>query len=312
MLYILKKWDTFLILILIVSLIGGSTWSVKLFSDISKVTIDESIFFKQNIEKSELARLNPSSVTPPTSVIATKHNKFYYDSKGEQIKDIEPRISNLTQAPFVFSPMTDKWLPNQQSKLKELIPIPIKPEKYNYLYYPRFEINANIVYAQPSDYDIIDVGNPCSAKSINTPIQKLVRQGIVHIYGSPMPGEVRYPDDEKEYYGIDINGIKQYGNGIGSSYIVGHSSECLQHAYTRIFEPLQQRSSIGDEFYIYDPVGRKLKFKVFEVLTVDDTDTKTAYKEFPNKRIVTLQTSIFISKSNIKRWLTRGELILEN
>jgi Sortase domain len=309
MISLIKKWDTLLILVLITSILGGSTWSAKSYLDLDKVVVDESPFYKQLVTKKELEKFNIKQAILPTLAIINKDIKAFFDKDGNILKDTNPQTNNNSQGAFVFSPATDKYLLGQAPRLKELVPTPINPEKFNHLYYPRFEVNANIVYSQPSDYDIIDVGNPCSIKSMNTPIQKLVRQGIVHIYGSPLPGEVRYPEDSVEYYGKDTNGIQLLGTGIGSAYIVGHSSECTQHAYTKIFEPLQQKSSIGDEFYIWDQVGRKLKFRVFEVLEVKDTDTKTAYKEYPDRRIVTLQTSIFYSATNINRWLTRGELV---
>lgn len=308
MLRIFKYWDTFLITILITVFITGSTSAVKYFTDQGKVVIDENIVYKQLIEKDSYAKNNPAAQA--SLVIIDNNSKTFFNSKNEILKDINPQLFNQSQGITIIN-NSNKFDPNTPPLLKELVPIPLKPEKYNHLYYPRFEINANIVYSSPSDFDVIDEGKPCSAKSMNTPIQRLVKQGIVHIYGSPLPGEVRYSSDPVETYGKDSSGKEQKGNGIGSSYIVGHSSECTQHAYTRIFEPLMKTSSKGDEFYIWDQLGRKLKFNVIEVREIGDRDTTNAYKLFPNRRIVTLQTSVFYTSTNIKRWLTIGELELK-
>jgi hypothetical protein len=307
----LRKWDTILILLLVFCLQGGSSSAVKAYLDNNKVTLDQSFFFKQMIDETEYNKINITNGIIPAIALIGNNAKSFIDFKGENLKNVDPQVAATIPSPFIYSPQTDKGILGQLPKLKELVPAPINPEKYNHLYYPKYEINANIVYSQASDFDIIDPGQPCSTKSMNTPIQKLVKEGIVHLYGSPLPGEVRYPEDPGEVYGFDSKGIQQRGSGIGNSYIVGHSSECTQHAYTKIFEPLMQRSQVGEEFYIWDQQGRKLKFVVFDVRQIDDTDTKEAYRRFDDRRVVTLQTSVFITMNNIDRWLTRGELVLE-
>jgi hypothetical protein len=307
----LRKWDTILILLLVFCLQGGSSSAVKAYLDNNKVTLDQSFFFKQMIDETEYNKINITNGIIPAIALIGNNAKSFIDFKGENLKNVDPQVAATIPSPFIYSPQTDKGILGQLPKLKELVPAPINPEKYNHLYYPKYEINANIVYSQASDFDIIDPGQPCSTKSMNTPIQKLVKEGIVHLYGSPLPGEVRYPEDPGEVYGFDSKGIQQRGSGIGNSYIVGHSSECTQHAYTKIFEPLMQRSQVGEEFYIWDQQGRKLKFVVFDVRQIDDTDTKEAYRRFDDRRVVTLQTSVFITMNNIDRWLTRGELVLD-
>ncbi|MGL4758098.1 MAG: hypothetical protein ACRCXZ_02090 [Patescibacteria group bacterium] len=278
---------------------------MKFFTDQGKIVLDEGLFYKQLISKDEFSKNNPATI--PAIALIDNVSKSFFNPKGELIKDVSPEVFNQAQAPTIVN-KSQQIDYNQAPKLKELIPTPLRPEKYNHLYYPKYEINANIVYAGKNDFDIIDEGRPCSARSMNTPIQKLVREGIVHIYGSPLPGEVRYPTDPPEFYGFDDKGKRSEGKGIGSSYIVGHSSECTQHAYTRIFEPLMKKSQVGEEFFIWDQMGRKLKFNVIEVKEINDVDTNSAYKDYPNRRIVTLQTSVFYTMSNIKRWLTIGEL----
>jgi hypothetical protein len=307
----LRKWDTILILLLVFCLQGGSSSAVKAYLDNNKVTLDQSFFYKQVIDEAEYNKNNITNSIIPAVALIGNNTKSFLKFDGQNLKNVDPSLASTIPAPFVYSPQTDKGILGQLPKLKELVPTPINPEQYNHLYYPKYEINANIVYSQASDFDIIDPGQPCSAKSMNTPIQKLVKEGIVHLYGSPLPGEVRYPEDPGEVYGFDSKGIQQRGSGIGNSYIVGHSSECTQHAYTKIFEPLMQRSQVGEEFYIWDQQGRKLKFVVFDVRQIDDTDTKEAYRRYGDRRVVTLQTSVFITPNNIDRWLTRGELVLE-
>jgi hypothetical protein len=58
-----------------------------------------------------------------------------------------------------------------------------------------------------------------------------------------------------------------------------------------------------------------MKFKVFEAITIRAEDTEIAYKSFGDRRVVTLQGSVLEIVNGFlqptKRWLTRGELVLE-
>lgn len=304
---IFSSWDTIIVILLVCFLVGGSSFAVKSFSDLDRIIVRENLFYRQLV-KANQDNLDILAIDP-SYVILDQNSKNFYDNNGNNLVNIDPDQIQMASSPKVIIKGTTYDI-NQEPKLSELIASPINPEQTNFLYYPKYNVKANIVYSKKSDYDIIDDGKPCSQKSMNTPIQKLIKQGIVHIYGSPLPGEVRNTNDPLEYYGRDNKGFDIFGNGIGSSYIVGHSSECTLHAYTKIFEPLQQRTKTGEEFYIWDQMGRKLKFKVFEALEINDRDTTTAYKNYPNRRIVTLQTSIYYNPYKIHRWLTRGELVL--
>jgi hypothetical protein len=180
----------------------------------------------------------------------------------------------------------------------------VSPDNKNVLLYPRFTVQAPVVYAQFEDYFVKkndayfdfsqviqeDPAEIAKGNYTSTPIQQKLTQGIVHLPFSPLPGE------------------------IGNSYIVGHSSNfsSVKSEYNKVFAPLESKSSVGDEFIIYDADGRELHFKVFEVKAIADTDVKEAYRNFGDRRVVTLQASI-LEKVNgkwepTKRWLTRGEL----
>ena len=105
---------------------------------------------------------------------------------------------------------------------------------------------------------------------------------------------------------------------IGNSYIVGHSSNfsSVKSDYNTIFKPIESVSKPGEEFILWDDCGRELKFKVFETLRIEEGDVNEAYKIYPDKRVVTLQTSIltFVPGKGLTpthRWLTRGELVME-
>ena len=121
------------------------------------------------------------------------------------------------------------------------------------------------------------------------PIQKLLKDGVVHLADSVMPGEV------------------------GNSYLVGHSSNYRQviSNYNFVFATLTQAKE-GDEFIIFDPDGRELKFKVFGSIVIDFTDVATAVKDYGEKRVVTLQASVLVNGKPLKRRLVRGELILQD
>jgi hypothetical protein len=159
----------------------------------------------------------------------------------------------------------------------------------NLLYYPKYGISANIVYSTRDDVYNAD-GTPKNTGARNSSFQQKLKRGILHLYSTPLPGE------------------------IGNSYIVGHSSDyCPCTKYSRIFKPLEKRSQVGEIFYIYDHHGNKMTFRVFEAFELRNVDSpeamQEAYKSFGNKRVVTLQTSIFVNANQIDRWLTRGEMI---
>lgn len=185
--------------------------------------------------------------------------------------------------------------------LDELIKPPEAPEKVNFLRYPAYNINAPIIYSDLRDLfetnkdGTINFLKPADMSSVDSPLQIKLQDGVVHLAFTPQPGE------------------------IGNSYIVGHSSNYpwVKSNYNTIFKPIEEKSKIGDEFYIYDRLGRELKFRVFDVLKIAENDTKEAYRSYPDRRVVTLQTSILgwdpktgtIGPTH--RWLTRGELVLD-
>ena len=195
----------------------------------------------------------------------------------------------------------------ENKRLKDLISKPEKPEKTNWLSFPGYELEAPLVYASFQDMfksdseGIVDFNEPieedpnevAKGNYESVPIQKLLKDGVVHLPFSTYPGEV------------------------GNSYIIGHSSNfsSVKSDYNRVFASIEQKTKVGDEFFVYDKDGRKLKFRVFEVLAIKEDDLGESYKSYPDKRVVTLQASILERVNGVlqptKRWLTRGELVVE-
>lgn len=191
--------------------------------------------------------------------------------------------------------------------LSTLVKTPEKCEKKNWLLYPKYNVEANLQNQSFEEFfekdadGKIDFSRPIQEKQADinagnyesVPIQKLLKTGIVHVPITPQPGEV------------------------GNSYIVGHTSNfaSVKSEYNTIFKPFESKSEVGDEFYIFDHRCRKLKFKVFEVKAIKSAEIKEAYKTFEDKRVITLQGSILEYVNGYleptKRWLTRGELVLE-
>ncbi len=193
----------------------------------------------------------------------------------------------------------------QPKNISEIIPIPLTCERKNWFSFPKYKSDAPVNYASfqdmyyPDKNNFINLNNPIqeSQAAINAgnylsvPIQRLLIKGIVHLPESPHPGQV------------------------GNSYIVGHTSNFSQvrSDFNFVFKPFERKSQVGDEFFIWDSECRKLKFKVFEVANILAEDINTAYKNFGDRRVVTLQGSILDSNYQpTRRWLTRGELVVEN
>jgi hypothetical protein len=237
--------------------------------------------------------------------IATSRVEFYFfnnlNSDQEVLKNIQGVVTGQIEK-------------SRKLPLNEIVPIPDNPQLVNFLRYPKYNINVPVQYASLKDlFQTNEKGEFLKDKNggyvpfeedvardgpLGVPIQRLLIDGIVHIGFTPQPGE------------------------IGNSYIVGHSSNfsSVQSNYNYILKPIEQISQPGEEFYVYDKSGRELKFKVFETLKIDEKNTPEAYKDFGDKRVVTLQTSILSYCTSAvtgkygyqpcERWLTRGELVL--
>jgi Sortase domain len=186
----------------------------------------------------------------------------------------------------------------ERPTLEGVVPAPQKPDQKNLILWEKYGIKAPISNAAFQDlYQGKSDGTVDFAKSVDnnptfSPVQQLLTKGIVHLPFSPQPGEV------------------------GNSYIIGHSSNYItvKSDFNEVFKPLLDAANPGEEFYIFDHKGRKLKFRVFESIAVKEEDVKEAYKNFGDRRVVTLQGSILETVNGqilpTKRWLVRAELVL--
>ena len=203
----------------------------------------------------------------------------------DDLKEFENRVANKEIADDTPKP------------LDELIP-PAKGNSQfrNLLIYDKYKILAPVIYTSFTDVfnnnpdGTINYSSPKDTGDVKSDVQVKLQAGIVHLAYTPQPGE------------------------LGNSYIIGHSSNYsyIESDYNTVFKPIEQRSQVGEEFVIYDRYGRELKFKVFEVVKIADDDVAKAYERFPDRRVVTLQTSILGIRNGswaaTHRWLTRGEL----
>jgi hypothetical protein len=202
----------------------------------------------------------------------------------EKVEEVEKRID---QQPAEIGPRP----------LDQIIRAPVSSQFKNLLLYDKYKIRAPIIYTSFEDLfekrgdGTFDFTRPKDTSDTRSPVQQKLTQGIVHLAYTPQPGE------------------------LGNCYIVGHSSNFsyIQSAYNTIFKPLESRSQPGEDFVIYDRLGRELRFRTFEALRIADTDVATAYKNYSDQRVCTLQTSILGVRNGrweaVARWLTRGVLI---
>ena len=184
--------------------------------------------------------------------------------------------------------------------LRDLVPVPAKPEKKNIVSYPQYSVEAPIVYTNMEDRfaknpdGTLNYNQIIGGDDVNSTIQKKLNDGPVMLAMSPQPGE------------------------IGNSYISGHTSNYnyIDSQYKTVFKPLERATKVGEKFYVYDCEGRKLAFTVFESKEIDQGDADQAWKDYSDKRVVTLQGSILVTRADgkvypDKRWITRGELDLQ-
>ncbi len=244
------------------------------------------------------------NTTKLTVVTTTSSSKFSSFSKSENASMISNNNQSSQFSSISSAESSSVIIENKVKKLEDIYTGIINPQITNLLVYEKYKIQAPIIWSTLEDlYNTNSDGtlNTDSYKNTsdpNSPIQIKLRDGIVHLAYSPLPGE-----------------ISESGQ-ISSSYIVGHSSNYsfVKSNYNTVFKPIEQKSSPGEEFIIYDKIGRKLTFRVFEALKIAEEDVGEAYtKNFAPRRVVTLQTSILgIRDGRIAathRWLTRGELI---
>jgi hypothetical protein len=239
-------------------------------------------------------------------------NKYLQDPVGDEIvKNLKQRginmgfvsSANITrlnqQIPLVLKDVDkiDKSKLAKHETLDGIKSIPASSIQKNTLVWDEYKIKAPINYAsfqdifQASGNGIVDFDKTVDNNPTNSPVQQLLIQGIVHLPFSPLPGEV------------------------GNSYIIGHSSNysSVKSDYNFIFAPLIEKTQNGQTFKIYDYVGRELTFKVFESIAVKEEDIAAAYKNFGDRRVVTLQGSILETINGkvlpTKRWLISAELV---
>ena len=321
-----------LLIIVIVSSIAG----VGLAYAIEKVFWNKNInAFTQQPQKLadiQISSLTKASLSSSTISLSSQRPKII-DKYGRKITQLlknsgvnagfvwETDIAELQQGiPFdhEFDETLDKKAPTQPQPLDEIIPAPADcPEtppyqsvkqKKNWMMYPKYDIEAPLQNGSFQDFynsnpktGYVDLSKPIEEDKNaiargnyeSVPVQKMLKNGIVRLPITPAPGQV------------------------GNSYIIGHTSNFPQVVsnYNRIFKPIERTSKVGEEFYIWDHKCRKMKFVVFESLAIREEDVDTAYKNFGDRRVVTLQGSILELVNGYleptKRWLTRGELMVE-
>lgn len=233
----------------------------------------------QNNTAVEMLTKEPEVATLPDSSGPSIQNSHEFTIPNQ----VAGASENLTNQTSTTEPKTDS-LP---------IPFSDKTGQPNTLEFPNLKIKSPILYSSLEDIfeknkdGSINYQKPIRENlkngPLSTPIQRLLTKGIVHLAFTPNPGE------------------------FGNSYIVGHSSNypSVKSDYNEIFKNLGN-AKIGDEFIIYNSEGKGIVFKVFENLAVDSDDTEIAYKDFKDKRVVTLQASILVNGQPLKRRLVRG------
>jgi hypothetical protein len=251
----------------------------------------------------------------PINPIYTEVVRRSNDSIAKLVNDIIDTNSIQVRDVGVATGDIEKSLEDQINRAKtlpldKLIPRPANAKLKSFIKYPAYpSVSANIVWSELKDlFETNEDGSlkknsagefiPIEEKQediragnyLSVPIQRLLVEGVVHLAWTIDPGE------------------------IGNSYIVGHTSNfsSVKSAYNFIFKPLERTSKVGEEFFIYDKYGRELKFRVFEVLDIDaenKEEIKIAYRQYTDRRVVTLQGSILVNGQPTRRWLTRGELV---
>ena len=233
---------------------------------------------------------------------------------------VEAMKSNNINIP-TFDPKDTGFDKIPDTLLDNLIPVPEDStkgackDKKDYLWYDAQKIEVPIIQTALEDmFAKNDDGTLNYSQVISKnfedyadagPIQKKLRGGVVHLAISPQAGN------------------------IGNSYISGHSSNNVDtktpenNKYNEVFKSVEQGAlgkggaKIGEKFIICDYKGRKLQFNVFEAKIYKEYETNEMWKNYTDKRVVTLQAShrtaedIAARRGPSERAIIRGELMME-
>lgn len=314
-----------LVMIIVSSLFfGNASTTVPETNAIGYNIIQENILAKQierqRIIPSSVATIGASRPDDVDKVLVQGTKIIYLDKAGQEITDILNQngynLGFISSIPFVELnlPLQTTQTPGFQAitvpetqpepdlpiPLDKIVACPGNPQIANFLRYPKYNVSAPIVYTSLEDLfnlnpdGTVNFQSPRDGGDTESPVQIKLRDGIVHLGFTPQPGE------------------------IGNSYIVGHSSNYawIKSAYNSVFKPLEKRTQPGEEFFIYDRCGRELKFRVIDAMAINKDDVEEAYRNYPDRRIVTLQTSILVLVPGQgflpeERWITRGELVTD-
>jgi Sortase domain len=251
-------------------------------------------YLQKSVEDSNLAMVTKKNDQKtlekpiPASLNIIKNTLKAFDNNSKHVTD------NFLSSAF-YQQFLKSSNVNSLTNLETFIKQPEVGIKYSWLSFPKYKVQAPIQWADFEDLfekkdDQYDFNKLRNTSELESPVQKKLEKGIVHLGYTVQPGE------------------------IGNSYIVGHSSNysTVKSDYNTIFKPLEMTTKNGDEFTIYDQKGRELKFCVFDNLKIPEEDIKTAYQDFGTERVVTLQTSILGWRNGkieaTHRWLIRAKL----
>lgn len=270
----------------------------------------------------ELEYIRQDQVIAPKQVIYrdSSAEPILLDASSNYITD-DTQISFYQKYGFAFQP-PQVYINGKASTfvvtekpLNDLVPAPEVAQMTNTIDIPKFNIRAPVIYTNPQDIFARDASGNIDythyiqedQAAINrgdftsTPVLRLLLDGVVSMNAIPglvIPGE------------------------LGHAYLVGHSTNYTTSTspYKNIFEPMVNKVKVGDDFYIYDQLGRKLHFKVFTIDVVRYDEPEKAYKlqsqEYKDRRVVTLQTCIvkYVAGRGWvadDRYLVRGELVVD-
>lgn len=288
-----------LILILLASILFTGIEMYKYIGKNSMNQVVSAILPKSNeeIKQIEQSTIDNKYFQDPVSEELTKTLKKYGIDMGFISTANILRLNQKIPISIKDADKIDRSTLPKHETLDNIKPVPDNISQKNMLIWDEYSIKAPLNYASYQDLfqangdGVVDFDKNIDNNPTNSPVQQLLIQGIVHLPFSPLPGE------------------------LGNSYIIGHSSnfDSVKSDYNFVFAPLIEKTQNGQTFKIYDYVGRELTFKVFESIAVKEEDTSLAYKNFGDRRVVTLQGSI-LEKVNgkmlpTKRWLVSAELM---
>jgi hypothetical protein len=145
----------------------------------------------------------------------------------------------------------------QKDLIRELVPVPSKPEKKNTISYPQYDLDVPLIYTNIEDmFDKgsdgkIDFNKRLNDDNVNSPLQTKLKAGAILLPISPLPGEVgnSYISGHTSNYSLTVRSISLLNHYLVTVKWVRHSTSMTVKAANYLSMSLKPKSTKMIQMY---------------------------------------------------------------